>query len=238
MRIITKQETETTWVPRIGEEATAELWRCRRIMPLTSPAGALLAGAGGIALSGDTLDKLLGVVLLAGAVGALATFLRCQRRLGEAISAWFGVKITGPGLPRMYPKRFDGWCQERGLHPTPKLRQDERMLWSRPATVIRRGGLLSDGRGHIDGMLRVTSERMMFVPARFGGIVTARPKVEQFPIGDFQSIEVSNDASTPGADGSRQTVSITFRSDGVLNVEVDRASEVLDELRALLPAVE
>ncbi len=30
------------------------------------------------------------------------------------MSDWFGVKIKG--LPKMNPKRFDAWCEERGLN--------------------------------------------------------------------------------------------------------------------------
>jgi len=236
---MTRQEFEVIWVPRIGERATAEFRRCRRIVVIILPAAVVLAIAGGAALAGSTIiSKIVGVVLCAGAIGGLATFFRCQRRLGAAISAWFGVKITGPGLPKMYPKRFDGWCEERGLHPAPKLRQKERMRWSMAGTVTRRGGWLSDGRGHIDGTLRVTSERVMFVPSRFGGIVTARPKVEQFPIGDFQSIEISGRDLMPGADGEKQAVSITFQGGGALNVTVERADKALAELHGLLPATE
>jgi hypothetical protein len=75
----------------------------------------VLGVAASYAFDGGVLDKLLGVVLLAGAVGAFALFFRCQHRLAAAISRWFGARVTGLQLPKMNPKRFDAWCQERGL---------------------------------------------------------------------------------------------------------------------------
>jgi len=108
-----KSTFEDTWIPRIGERATAELWRYRWLgltMPMTA---ALLGAAANFALHGDLLDQFLGGVLLAGAVGAFAIFFRYMHRLKAAISDWFGVKIKG--LPLMNPKDFDGYCQKQGL---------------------------------------------------------------------------------------------------------------------------
>jgi hypothetical protein len=109
---------ESTWVPRIGENATSALRRyawAAHTVPVTL---IVLGVAASYAFSGGTLDVLLGVVLVAAWVGVVAIFLRTQRRLAAVLSEWFGAKITGGRLPRMNPKRFDAWCEERGLrHP-------------------------------------------------------------------------------------------------------------------------
>jgi hypothetical protein len=106
---MTNPDFEATWIPRIGEKATAELRRCRLIGMSAIVAGLVFAATASIALGGDTLDKALGVVLLAGMVGALATFISCQRKIAAAVSEWFGVRITAGQLPPMNPKRFDAW---------------------------------------------------------------------------------------------------------------------------------
>jgi hypothetical protein len=104
---------EATWIPRIGERATAELRRYRRaglIMPL---AACLLGVTATFAFDGGLLDKLLGAVLMSGALGALVVLIRCQLRVKAAISDWFDVKVRG--LPLMNTKDFDGYCQKQGL---------------------------------------------------------------------------------------------------------------------------
>jgi hypothetical protein len=112
---MTKQELEATWVPRIGEKATVELRRFRRVGMIAIVTWLALAVAAGVAFTGDTPDKILGVALVAGMVGAFAAFIHCQRKLAAAISGWFDIKISGGRLPKMNPKRFDAWCQERDL---------------------------------------------------------------------------------------------------------------------------
>ena len=111
--MVAESNFEATWIPRIGERATAELRRYRWAgctMPLTA---ALLGAAATFAFHGGLLDKLLGGILMAGAVGAFVILIRRQRRLKAAISDWFGVKIKG--LPLMNTKDFDGYCQKQGL---------------------------------------------------------------------------------------------------------------------------
>jgi hypothetical protein len=108
-----KSNFEATWIPRIGERATAELRRYRwagLTMPLTACA---LGVAATFAFDGGLLDQLLGGVLMAGAVGAFVILIRCQVRVKAAISDWFGVKIKG--LPLMNTKDFDKYCQKQGL---------------------------------------------------------------------------------------------------------------------------
>jgi hypothetical protein len=110
---MTKQELEATWVPRIGEKATMELGRFRRVGMIAIVTWSVLAVAAGVAFSGNTLDRILGVVLVAAIVGAFAVFIRCQLRVKAAISDWFGVRIKG--LPLMNPKAFDRYCEKQGL---------------------------------------------------------------------------------------------------------------------------
>ncbi len=110
---VAKSNFEATWIPRIGERATAELRRYRWAgctMPLTA---ALLGAAANFAFDGDLLYKFVGVALLAGAVGAFAIFFYRLRRFKAAVSDWFGVKVKG--LPLMNPKDFDAFCQKQGL---------------------------------------------------------------------------------------------------------------------------
>jgi hypothetical protein len=107
---------EATWTPRIGEEATAELRHFRRVIVTTSLPALVLAGGASFAFAGGTLDKLLGVALLIAAMGYPVEFLRSQRKLAAALSDRFGVKITAGQIPPMSPRRFDTWCEKRGLH--------------------------------------------------------------------------------------------------------------------------
>jgi hypothetical protein len=110
---VTESKFEATWIPRIGERATAELRRYRRA-GLTVPLSACALGAAGIyAFHGGLLDKLLGGVLMAGAVGVFVMLIRYQLKVKAAISDWFGVKIRG--LPLMNTKDFDAYCQKQGL---------------------------------------------------------------------------------------------------------------------------
>jgi RHS repeat-associated protein len=111
---MTKQELEAVWVPRIGPKATAALrryrWACG-IVPITA---IVLGVAATYAFEGDTLVMMLGVALMAGAVVAFVIFFRFQFKLIAALSEWYGVKLRG--IPKMNPKRFDSWCEARGLH--------------------------------------------------------------------------------------------------------------------------
>jgi hypothetical protein len=110
-----KSNFEATWIPRIGERATAELRRGRWAgctMPLTA---AVLGAAANFAFHGSApLDMFLGAALLVGALGALAVFFYRLHTLKVAISEWFGVKVKG--LPLMNTKDFDAFCRKQGLH--------------------------------------------------------------------------------------------------------------------------
>lgn len=126
--MMAQSDFESTWVPRIGESATAALRRYRWAGG-TVPATAIVLGvAASYAFDGGTLDKLLGVVLVAGAVSAFAIFLRTQRRLAAALSQWFGVRISAGQLPLMNPKRFDAWCERAGLHGQAERLDDTQQL--------------------------------------------------------------------------------------------------------------
>lgn len=111
---MTKQDFQATWFPRIGQEATDALrsYKHASVLPLVM---CVLAGAAGLAFGGNTVDDLLGLVLTAATIGLFAAFVRSKRRLAEALSRWFGMSIKSGQLPVMDPRRFDAWCEKRGL---------------------------------------------------------------------------------------------------------------------------
>lgn len=115
---MTRSDFEAIWLSRIGEEATTELRRGRKIagIGMTMP---IFAIAAGLLIGTSTRNDVIGVALVLVAGGYFVALIRAQRRIAAALSRWFGVKIKG--LPKMNPKRFDDWCQKRGLH-----RPDER----------------------------------------------------------------------------------------------------------------
>jgi hypothetical protein len=234
--MMARPDFDAAWIPRIGKQATEELRRGRRIAiaGMTMP---IFAIAGGLLIGTSTLDDVIGAVLVVVAVGYFVAFMRAQMRIAAAISKWFGIRVTGGGLPKMNPKRFDAWCRERGLYPAPKLRDSERMLWSRTGTAATSRGWVAV-RPHVTGMLCITSERIMFVPARFGAIPITLPEVHQFHIGEVQSVEVSKHHPTSDRADVGRSVSFALRGGGDLTVAVDRADEALDELRALLPVTQ
>lgn len=112
---MTKQELEATWVPRIGERGTAELWRYRKIGIFSFTVGLFAVGAG-LLIGTGILDDVIGGALVAMAVVYIAMFIQAQMKIAKALSEWYGVKIRG--IPVMSPRRFDEWCEARGLrHP-------------------------------------------------------------------------------------------------------------------------
>jgi hypothetical protein len=126
-----KQDFEATWYPRIGKNAAEELRRGRKIVifGITSP---LFAVAAGLLIGTGTLNDVIGVALAAVVAGYFVMFINAQRRTAAAMSDWFGVKIKG--LPKMNPKRFDAWCQERGLQqPQDRLASGQHERHSNPA---------------------------------------------------------------------------------------------------------
>jgi hypothetical protein len=248
---VARSDFQATWVPRIGAEATAELRRFRKVggFTIVTP---VFAGAAGLLFGGGTLNDLLAVVCSAIAISFLVAFINGQKRLADAVSYWFGVRIQAGQLPPMSPGRFDTWREKRGLHPSdeladghvdreplesmtlmswslpaPDLWADEQMLWSRI-------GYISRPKGWLEGTFCVTSERVMFVPSRIGGISIAPPKVRQFPLPDFVSIELEDHSSTHDSDRMRQCLKFTFRGGRSLLVAVDETADALAELRALL----
>jgi hypothetical protein len=103
-------DLETTWVPRIGKEATEELRGYRKIGMFGLAVPVLAGGAGVLVEKGILVG---GAVCAALAAAIIVAFVRAQRKLAATLSCWFGVKVKG--LPKMNPKRFDAWCEERGL---------------------------------------------------------------------------------------------------------------------------
>jgi hypothetical protein len=108
-----KPDFEATWYPRIGKNAAEELRRGRKIVTfgIASPVFAIAAG---LLIGTGTLDDVIGATSAAVVIVYIALFIRAQVRIAAALSEWYGVKIRG--LPKMNPKRFDSWCEARGLH--------------------------------------------------------------------------------------------------------------------------
>jgi len=112
---VTKADFQDAWVPRIGEEATAELRRFRKIcgFGMVTPVFAIAAG---ILFAGNSsLDDLLAVLCSAVVICYLVKFINGGKRLAAALSRRFGVRIKWGQLPAMNPKRFDSWSEKRGL---------------------------------------------------------------------------------------------------------------------------
>lgn len=105
---------QATWVPRIGEEATTELARYRK-MGVAGPAVPFLAIAAGLLVGHGPLADVVGVTFVVIACCIVAEFVRRQRRLAATLSMWFGVKVTAGQLPLMNPSRFDAWREKRNL---------------------------------------------------------------------------------------------------------------------------
>jgi hypothetical protein len=124
---MTKQELETTWIPRIGETATNELYRFRKIA-IYGTASPIFAVAAGLLIGTSALGDVIGAVSTAAVVAYVVMFIRGQMRIAAALSEWYGVKIRG--IPKMNPKRFDTWAQARGLQ-----RPDEQIAIDQAARV-------------------------------------------------------------------------------------------------------
>lgn len=110
---------DEVWRPRIGEDATEQLWRGRRgviwyllilVFAITS---SFLWGTGPV---GDTL----GGVLVMGCVCCVSMMMRDRRRTSAAISDWLGIKRL-KAIPTVTPQRFDQWRATRG-YMTPEER--------------------------------------------------------------------------------------------------------------------
>ena len=243
---------EATWYPRIGMEAAEELRRGRRITTfgIASP---LFAGGAGLLIGTSALDDVIGVALAAVVVAYLVMFINFQRRIAEAMSYWFGVRIQAGQMPPMSVGRFDTWREKRGLRAPdkrasgpdgrvplesltlmrwdfpapPELWPGEQMLWSGIGYVRGR-------KGWLEGTLYVTTGRLMFVPARLGNIWLNPPEVQRFQLSDLISVKLEDRGSAPEAGRERQRLEFTLQREQSLLVAVDKAEETLAELRALL----
>jgi hypothetical protein len=103
------------------------------------------------------------------------------------------------------------------------------MLWSGI-------GYISRPKGRLEGTLYVTSGRVMFVPARISSFTINGPEVQRFQLSDLLSVKLEDQGpTTPYAGRERQRLEFTFRDEGSMLVAVDKADEVLGELRGVLP---
>lgn len=110
---MTPSDFESTWRPRIGEDATAKLHSFVRIVSVATLATPLSAVAAGALFGHGAVGDVLAAVCAVVCVGCITAFIRSQRSVAKAMSPWFGVEIRW--LPRMTPERFDAWRQARGL---------------------------------------------------------------------------------------------------------------------------
>jgi hypothetical protein len=111
---MTKAGFEATWYPRVGKDATDELWRLRRVALINPPVSLVCAVGAGALIGTGTAGDVIGSVLAMACVVYFAGFIRAEWRTAAAVSAWFGVKRMR-WLPRMTPQRFDEWRRLRGL---------------------------------------------------------------------------------------------------------------------------
>jgi hypothetical protein len=115
-----KPDFDVTWIPRIGEEATAIARTARIIASITGPLMFVGAFAASFLLgSGTTIGVLLGLVAVGLDVGLLVNLVRIRLRLAAAMSGWLAVPVTWSQMPKMRVKDFDAWCAGRGHQPTP-----------------------------------------------------------------------------------------------------------------------
>jgi hypothetical protein len=251
--VVAGSDFQATWVPRIGEEATAELRLFRKTggFGIVAPVFAIAAGL--LFAKNNALDDLLAVVCSAVGISFLVAFINGQKRLAEAMSYWFGVRIQAGQVPPMSVGRFDTWREKRGLRTPderasgpvgrvplesltlmrwdfpapPELWPGEQMLWSGIGYIRR-------PKGWHEGTLYVTTGRVMFAPARLGNIWLNPPEVQRFQLSDLLSVKLEDQGSASEAGRERQRLEFTVRGEQSLLVAVDKADETLAELRALL----
>jgi len=107
------------WVPRIGEQATAELRRYGNLTIVTLfPMLPLAIGISFAFGSGSPAGIVLGFVMVALAVTGFVVWNRSSRRVAAAMSEWFGVKIPWWDMPKMKATSFDAWTEKRKLVPS------------------------------------------------------------------------------------------------------------------------
>ncbi len=246
-----RPDFQATWVPRIGEEATAELRRFRKIGGLAIVAPVFAIAGGLLFARSSLLDDLLAVMCWAVGISFLVGFINGQRRVAKAMSYWYGVRIQAGQLPPMSVGRFDTWREKRGLRspngrangPASRVPLESMTLmsWSLPAPpalwpgeqMLWSGiGYISRPRGWLEGTLYVTSSRVMFVPARIATIMINAAEVQRFPLSDFLSVKLEDQGpTTPDAGRERQRLEFTFRGGGSILVAVDEVDKALSELR-------
>jgi hypothetical protein len=110
---------EQIWVPRIGDQATAQLRRSSYLTLVTGPVVIGLAIACSFSFgNGKSSGVAVGVVEAALAVVVFAVWIRSRMKLAAAVSQWLGVEVGWQEMPRMRSAQFDAWRQRRGLTGT------------------------------------------------------------------------------------------------------------------------
>jgi hypothetical protein len=122
---VNKASFEQAWYPRIGKDATEQLWKGRwaivwfALVFTFAVASSFLWGDGPV---GDALGALLTI----GWMVCAFLIMRARRRTSAAISDWFGIERL-KAIPSMTPERFDRWRTNRGY-----MRPDERRASGQP----------------------------------------------------------------------------------------------------------
>jgi hypothetical protein len=109
---VTREKFDAIWMPRLGEEGTAELWRFRR-RGIAATCATPIAGVGSLLLSaGGVLADLAGGLLVLTSAVLLIQFVRGRGRLKALMSQRFGVRVKG--FPLINRRSFDRWCADHG----------------------------------------------------------------------------------------------------------------------------
>jgi hypothetical protein len=117
---VNKARFDEVWCPRVGEDATEQMWR-GRWAGLWLVLIFVLAGTSSFLWGTGPLGDALGGLLIMGSFGCLWLIMRARRRTSAAISDWFGIKRLR-AIPSMSPERFDQWRTNRG-YVTPQERE-------------------------------------------------------------------------------------------------------------------
>jgi hypothetical protein len=105
------------WLPRLGVTATAELRRNGYLTLIGGPAVLVLAVASSFGFgSGRPIGLATGLLCVTGALIVFAAWIRSRRRLANALSRRFGVKIGWWEMPNMRGGQFDAWCARRKMN--------------------------------------------------------------------------------------------------------------------------
>jgi hypothetical protein len=106
------------WKPKVGERAARLQWTSTRLLAL----GGLLVPISGLLL-GIGISQDSAVLLALGAATAVCCVVAILMgwvlllRTAQALSDFFGFKVTVFGAPTFQPDAFARWCRKHGVGP-------------------------------------------------------------------------------------------------------------------------